>query len=161
MESAADLCAHGGVELRSQGTAVHRSDGDDLAVSTGALHLLRTLSSPHTAERPLVEHLIPHCGHAMYVDTATSEVQNMGCPHGSDWEVLHESEGVRLRMPAGPDLCVTDSDWCRAVTEFADRIEAFYDHSAPKLPQDDMDLQWYPLFWAEWHRRRSAAPCAI
>ena len=41
------------------------------------------------------------------------------------------------------------------VLHFADKVEAFYKTSLPKIiPTDDFDKKGYLTFWKEWHQLR-------
>lgn len=161
MPAHADLCAHAGITLEFEGELIVDARDDELAVSTGALHLLRTLSAEHTPERPVAEHLAPCCGHYMFVDAASGEVQNGGCSNGVNWWVRHSEAGVTLVLRDGRRLTTPRDVWCRAVVAFADEVDAFYAASAPKAPGDPDDEAWFAAFRAEWHRRRAAAHCTV
>ena len=43
---------------------------------------------------------------------------------------------------------------------FSDEVEALYQASARKEPEDDYDRRWYDLFRPEWASLRASAPCA-
>lgn len=156
----ADLCAHAGITLEYEGQLLVDARDDELAVSTGALHLLRTLSAEHTPERPVAGQLAPCCGHYMLVDAASGEVANGGCPNGVNWWVRHAGAAVTLELPDGRRLTIPREVWCRAVVAFADAVDAFYAASAPKVPGGADDEEWFAAFRAEWRRRRAGARCA-
>lgn len=149
-----DLCAHGRLVVRV-GSAV-LVDQADLAVSTGALHLLRSLTEDHTPSAPLAEHLVPHCGHVMHLD-ASGRLTNLGCGIGVDWWVRQEPGSVRLLFADGTEVVVTDVHWRRAVVGVADAVAAFYRASPPRRPCTEEDAAWYAVFRHEWERRRADA----
>lgn len=152
-----DLCAHGGIEVLVDGEPFITGEGGDLALSTGALHLLRTLRADHTPEAPLAEHLVPHCGHFMHMDESTGEVINLGCPLGANWWVRHDGDAVLLTREDGAGHRTRRHAWTLAVAEFADAVDAFYASSPARQMDDDYDAEWFAAFRAEWARRRTAA----
>ena len=127
-------------------------------MSTAALHLLRTLRVEHTPDRPVAEHLAPHCGHWMFVAEATGEVVNGGCPNGVNWWVRRVGRDVRLELPDGAAVDLPYHEWCGAVVAFADAVDHLYVASEPKELGDD--AEWFRAFRTEWRERRAAAPCA-
>lgn len=151
-----DLCAHGGVEVVIGGE-VFLAD-DDVVVSAGALHLLRTLERDHTPDAPVAEHLLPHCGHFMVLDPDTGEAFNIGCPQGANWWVRHDGANVLLTREDGAERRVRRGEWARAVAEFADEVAAFYTASPPRQPTDKHDAAWLQALWDEWRLRRAAIP---
>src|SRR5947207_12205789 len=80
-----DLCAHASLQIRLGERVILDSKPKRYTVSTGALHLLRTLFKDHSAERPIADHLIPCCGHFMVLNQDRDEVSNIGCPNGLNW----------------------------------------------------------------------------
>lgn len=155
-DSAGDLCAHAAVVVTVDGEPFVTSALDDLAVSTGALHLLRTLADEHTPHTPRAEHLIPHCGHFMVVDDESGAVVNVGCPAGENWWVRHEAEGVVLTREDGAEARVSEREWARAVAGFADAVDAFYATSPAREPADEHEAEWFHAMRHEWRQRRSA-----
>lgn len=151
-----DLCAHGGVEVVIDGEVFVAED--DVTVSTGAVHLLRTLERDHTPEAPVAEHLLPHCGHFMVVDPDTGEAFNIGCPQGANWWVRHDGADVVLAREDGPERHVRRGEWVRAVAEFADAVAAFYAASPPRQPSSRIDAEWLQALRDEWNRRRASIP---
>ena len=153
-----DLCAHGQVAVRL-GNGVLSDETDTWTVSAAALFLLRTLTTDHTAARPVWDQLLPCCGFTMWPDATSGDVLVLGCPRGVDWWVEHHGPHVQLTAPGGEPVLVPFGEYLAQVLAFADQVEAFYQISAPKhVPDDALDAQGYALFWAEWHRRRNQWP---
>lgn len=155
-DSAGDLCAHAGVVVAVDDQPFITPAENDLAVSTGALHLLRTITDNHTPQAPRAEHLIPHCGHFMVVDDESGAVVNVGCLHGANWWVRHEEAGVVLTREDGAEARVSEREWACAVAEFADAVDAFYATSPTREPADEHDAAWFHALHREWRQRRSA-----
>jgi len=149
-----DLCAHGGVRVSDGTHTLASTEGNDLALSTGALYLLRSLSLDHTPESPLADPLIPHCGHFMVMDDAAQRLVNVGCPAGLNWWIRHRAGTVELEFDGERRLVVAAGEWHRAVCAFSDAIARFFEESAPKQPRDDHERGWYAAFQAEWRRLR-------
>jgi hypothetical protein len=151
-----DLCAHGNIRVTLSGEVLLTYTGPgSLSVSTGALHLMRTLESNHSAESPVAEHLIPHCGHCMYL-RPDGKLENIGCPHGLNWWVRHEANIVILEFPEERQYSISSGEWWRAVTSLADAVAAFFKASESKQPEDNEDQKWFTAFWAEWAQLRSS-----
>ena len=155
--SETDLCAHAGVRIERDGAALLVSKETGLAVSTGALHLLRTLERDHTPELPIAEHLIPCCGHIMYIDNVSGELVNVGCSSGLDWWVRHSGDSVELEFPQDCRLVIPRREWREAVVAFSAAVADFYARSPAKLPEPELDEPWFNAFWEEWSRRRTVA----
>ena len=47
------------------------------------------------------------------------------------------------------------ADYRAEVFRFADAVEGLFRQSKPKVPSDELDRLWYPVFWAEWRRLRN------
>ena len=125
-----------------------------VTVSAAALYLLRTLTTPHSKQAPVGDHLFPCCGFAMW-DVGQPDVVISGCPNGVDFEVLHgvgDAE-VLIRAADGREWRLEQSEWQAAVFEFADRVSEFYAASSPKQPSS-VDQAGFQQFTAEWARRR-------
>jgi hypothetical protein len=148
-----DMCAHAVVQVRIGERVILDSMPRWYSVSTGALHLLRTLFKDHTAEHPIADHLIPCCGHFMTIEDGV--LLNIGCPNGLNWWVAHEAESVKLNFD-GILYNVHPAEWVGAVTTFADAVAHFYSINAPKTPEQ-FDAEWYNAFWHEWRQLRAAA----
>jgi hypothetical protein len=156
VEDPADLCAHSPVELTiGDVTLVQPGDGD-WTVSAAALYLLRTLSSPHTAESRLGDHLFPCCGFTMY-DVDEPDVLIVGCLSGMDFDVVRQGGQVRLTSAAGQSHQVPFLEWRDAVCAFADAVHDFYNRSTPRQPSTREDEKGLRTFWREWERRRASA----
>jgi hypothetical protein len=150
-----DLCAHGGVRVTLGARVLCDSKEDAFAVSTGALHLLRTLNDDYllAANQGLGDQLIPCCGHFMVVDSASGKVVNCGCPAGLGWEVRHgHDRSVHLKFDSGDEISVPLADWRRAVFEFSEAVRAFYFLGPEKRPCDE-DVEWHAAFMNEWLTR--------
>lgn len=152
-----DLCAHGGVVLRIDGVVLIDDSAEEWALSAGAVFLLRTLNRDHTPEQPVADHLFPHCGHEMYVDSESADVAIIGCPHGRDWRVVHAGDQVVLGFVDRGEYRVSADVWRNAVLRFSDAIENFYAASEPKRPMDLVDAAGFEAFLKEWRRRVEAA----
>lgn len=150
-----DLCAHGDVEFRvGADVLLDPTVGRDLTVSTAALYLLRTLSTSHTRQAPVGDHLFPCCGFTMYDVDDEADVLICGCPNGVDFEVWREGPEVVIRSDEGRDYRLPGDQWRSAVFEFADRISEFYADAAEKQPMDDEVRSGFAKFVLEWERRR-------
>lgn len=157
-----DLCAHGGLRVTHGGAVLLDTGPASCGASMAALLLLRSLQADHTPEQPLAERIVPCCSHFVLVDADTGAIHNVDCAGvggGANWWIRHHGSQVELEFADGPPVVVSTEAWCQAIVGYADAIEAFYGASPPKAPADEDDRAWYPLFWAEWHRRRGAAPC--
>ena len=150
-DSSVDLCAHGTVRLLYRGHEL--ISVPNLTLSTGALHLLRTVDIEHTGTEPVGSHLIPCCGHAMAVDRGS--VVNLGCPNGLNWWVRHVAGDVEIDLN-GKIVRVTRQAYAKAVLSFSQTVRSFYRTSGPKRPNDE-DLEWWPTFQLEWDRREAEA----
>ncbi len=152
-----DLCAHGDVEFRvGDDSLLGMQDGKPLTVSAAAMYLLRTLSTPHTRETPVGDHLFPCCGFAMYDVAGQPDVVVCGCPNGEDFEVRHQDSGngVVVRAGNGREWSISWPDWQAAVFAFADRASEFYAACSPKEPFGPEEAAGGSKFAAEWERRR-------
>lgn len=158
-----DLCSHGDVRLTIGGQVIASGDGrGEYGISEGALALLRTLESNHSADAPwgsdqrLAERLIPHgCG-AMLMFT---------CPIGIDWSVSHIGGQVRisdvLRYDTAnetepvrfPDLAVevSEDEYRRQVVALAKKAKEPFE-GVEKTFSNDSDRQDYEEFWNEYDR---------
>jgi hypothetical protein len=155
--AAQDLCVHGGAIVRIDDELVVDDSAEEWALSAGAVFLLRTLDRDHTPEHPVAEHLLPHCGHAMYVDSESPDVVIVGCPHGRNWCVVHAGDQVVLGFDDGRQYRVPVEGWRNGVLEFSDAIEQFYSASEPKEPSDADAAAGFEAFLSEWKRRIGTA----
>ncbi|MBO4972611.1 MAG: hypothetical protein J6D45_07325 [Clostridia bacterium] len=145
-----DLCLHGrAVAKIGEDVIVY----DDAAVSATALYLLKSLTEDHVSGEADVQ-MLPCCGHFMVANNSLSEVIIVGCANGIDWSVLHDGEYVLIVTDTQNEVRLHIDDYKRAVFEFADEIEAFYNTSAEKVFEDEIDRDAYTAFWCEWKRRR-------
>jgi hypothetical protein len=151
-----DLCAHGGVEVLTDGITFSDGAYTNWTVSASALYFLRTLTQDHTKDNPVCEHLIPCCGFCMYAQGEGEDVILFGCPNGINFEVKHKEDKVILKKSEKEEIIVPLGEWQQAVYSFADSVEAFYRSSQPKQTSDQSDEEGYKAFWAEWKRRRHA-----
>ena len=154
-----DLCAHSGVKIVFKGETVVDDSATAYTVSTGAVHLLRTLDEDHTEDSPLFIHIFPCCGHFMVLNESGQAMNAAGCGHGLNWWIEHKGSSVHLTFSNGSTIQVSDLEWCQAVITFADRVWAFYRDSAEKQPFDEEETAWFSAFMDEWQQRRVAAPC--
>jgi len=150
-----DLCAHSGVEFCiGDEILVSQSDGE-WTVSAAALYLLRTLTLPHTKDKPIGEHLFPCCGFTMWDIKGQDDVVICGCPKGANFEVVRVSDEIVLTGPCGRKYGIGFLEWRDAVCGFSDVVQSFYAASSPKQPYDEEDAKGFKKFMAEWSRRRS------
>lgn len=145
-----DLCLHGHVRVRV-GEALLEADG---TVSATALYLLKTLTEDKIMSDKEIQ-MVPCCGHFLIANGDLTEVQIIGCDHGTDWSTVHHGEYVNIILPDGTVETVSLTAYRTEVLRFADKVEAFYEACSPKeLPVDAFDRNGYLAFWNEWHRRR-------
>jgi hypothetical protein len=157
IDPAADLCAHGGVRVALNGRMLLQTDGDDYAVSTAALNLLRTLDADHRSGEP--DRLVPHCGHAMFVDPDSGEVVKMGGVTGVDWSVAHSqleqgATATTLTFINCDAEVLPFAEWRAAVVAFPQAVRDFY-FATPKRPESSEDSEWFEAFHREWGRRHA------
>jgi hypothetical protein len=151
----ADLSAHAAVQIVLGEQIILDSRPHSYTVSTGALHLLRTLYKNHTADDPIADHLIPCCGHFLIV--TNGKLRNIGCSRGLNWWVVHNERTITLDF-TGCQYTIESGEWVHAVTKFADEVANFYSISAPKAPSDpEMESEWHEALWKEWRELRSRA----
>ena len=143
-----DLCLHGKVTARI-GAEILAGHG---TVSASALYLLRSLSENHQTGKE--NQMIPCCGHFLIANDDLTAVEIIGCPYGTDWKVDQVAGGVKITTDSGKETFVPMDRYRAEVFRFADRVEAYYNACAPKLPQDDFARRGCTAFWNEWHRRR-------
>ena len=152
-----DLCAHGGFSITLDGSVLVQSPDSDYTLSAAVLYLLRTLTSDHDSTTRVGEHLVPHCGHAMWAEEGAEDVVIQGCNIGLDWEVHRRADAIQLDLE-GRSVTVPFQDWRSAVLSFSDHVKAFYERSDPKqLPSDRHEREGFEAFLSEWRRRRESA----
>ncbi len=148
-----DLCLHGSVTLQL-GKRTLDADG---TVSATALYLLRTLTEDRALSGEEAQ-MVPCCGHFLIANADRTAVTILGCNTGLDWATTRTADAVCLTFADGTAYTVDPAAYRDAVLAFADRVEAFYAASTPKiLPDDQFARDGYAAFWNEWHRRRNAA----
>lgn len=149
----ADLCAHSPVRFEIDGDVLVSAVDGDVTVSAAAIYLLRTLEADHSVASPVGDQLFPCCGHAMY-DTGDDDVVICGCPNGSNAEVAHVGDSVRICTTHGRTYLLSADEWRQAVYAFADRVNEFYADSSAKTPADETDAKGFAKLREEWKRRR-------
>jgi len=158
---AEDLCAHGGVRISFDGRVL-LEEKEPYAVSTGALHLLRSLEPGYKDVFGLIggrlaSQLIPCCGHAMQVDPKTGKLENIGCGDGVGCGIEHISDAqVRLTF-ANEVVMVSRDEWREAVVAYSALVRAFYFAGPPKRTTDSYDAEWLSVMLDEWAQRHEAA----
>jgi hypothetical protein len=88
------------------------------------------------------------------IDSGEPDVQIIGCPNGSNFDVIHQSDAIRVCAGESQNYILNKDEWQSAVIAFADAVRAFYDASLPKLPSDDFSRRGYDAMISEWDRRR-------
>ncbi len=157
-EEPTDLCAHGGVRVVLNGKVLFEKglQDDGFTLSTGALHLLRTIDRDYVPGADVSGQLVPCCGHWMVFDQDVNEVVNSPCPNGIDGIVRHIGSTVEVRLEENASFAVTESEWKAAVRAFSEKVRAFY-FAIPRDSSGQMDAEWHPYFVEEWDRRHEAA----
>jgi hypothetical protein len=156
-----DLCLHGKVFVKIDDKIIDDGINDSWTVSTGAYRMLESLYNNHIScfsEDVVLDcekHLLPCCGHFMFVDEKTGELGIIGCPNGVDWSVLHENGMVKLVSNSDIQAIISLDEYRDIVFRFADKIKAFYDKSSPKTPDPECDIVAYLKFWANWEQMRN------
>jgi len=151
-----DQCAHGKVEFTIDGAALIAPSYGEWTLSAAALYLLRALSDDHSRENPVAEDnfLFPCCGFTVWLTEGRYRVMCMGCSHGIEIYIRHESSAVHI---TSGERCFTvlSQEWHAAVIGFADQIESYYARCSPKAEPDDLiDREGWTAFWSEWRERR-------
>ena len=97
-----DFCLHGrvqaiiGDEILDDGL---NDDLDEWTVSAGAFRMLQSIYSDHYSGKE--EHLLPCCGHFMFINDKMDELAILGCPNGIDWNIKHIGNDVVLKSAKG------------------------------------------------------------
>lgn len=149
-----DLCLHGRVFIKI-GDEIIDGENDVWTVSAGAYRMLETLFDNHIPHSTPEEHLMPCCGHFMFIDEKTDKLIISGCPNGLEWTVLHESDTIRLITDSNTQIAMPFEEYKSIVFEFADKIESFYNKCSPKDFDDDFNRQNFQRFWKDWRKMRS------
>ena len=152
-----DLCAHSPVEFRVAGQSIVEPSAGDWSVNAAALYLLRTLSSVHTKDSPVGDHLFPCCGFTLYDLDGQDDVLIQGCVSGVDVQVARLRDQIVLTGPDGRQHVLAFSEWRNAVCNFSDSVRAFYARSQPREPFGEEDRKGFRKMMQEWDRRRSLA----
>lgn len=161
-----DRCAHGQmrVVINNEVIVDGQSEEQWWTLSATALHLLRTLDTDHTKNKPIADCLIPGEGHHIdhhkndpfvHIETAYPMVP------GRNWWVTHNGNNVIIETEDKQIISIPFAKYKQQVLSFVDKVEAFYNNSKPKnMPDseydpDDYDREGYIKFWAEWRNRRN------
>lgn len=159
VDEAIDQCAHGRILFKLNTTEFVRPVDGTWTVSAAGLHLLRTLEYSNSSEQPVSEdsQLIPCCGFNVWpLESSRFGFSMIGCLDGIELEILHKDRIVEVRSEDGRCEVVCRDEWSLAVDQFVAQVEQFYELSKPKhIPDDELNAQGWPLFWAEWNARRS------
>jgi hypothetical protein len=151
-----DLCAHSPIHFEIGGKTLMTVDDGDFTVSAAAIYLLRSLEADHVLDSNVHENLFPCCGHSMY-DIGEADVQIVGCPNGTNFNVVHAGDIVELRSSDLGVFRLSSSEWKSAVKSFSDEVQNFYEASKPKEPSDEVASKGFAKMLAEWKRRRQNA----
>lgn len=145
-----DLCLHG----HAVAHIGERRLAYEATVSATALYLLKSLTEDHIIYED--NQMLPCCGFCLIADATLENVEISGCPNGIDWSVIHMGDMVRLILEDGSETIVPIQEYKNEVFQFADKIEAFYKSSPPRiLPTNEFERNGYLAFWNEWQRRRA------
>ncbi len=146
-----DLCLHGEVRVQIGEDVLQ----DEVSLSAAALHLLRSVTEEHDPD--VLAKLFPTDGFCWTPDGEGS-IYLGGCPNGGfDGYVTHEDDAVRIALEGLPAVRIPLTEYRAEVFAFADKVEAFFRQSKPKIVIGELDKLWYPLFWEEWCLRRGLA----
>ena len=150
-----DLCAHGHVFVKIGKEVVADKDTFDIALSSTALYLMRTIKHDYKKD-DFASQLLPCCGHFIIADTDTDFVTIMGCNSGIDWTIIHtDNNKIKHISDSGNEITIDIEEYKKLVFAFADQVEKFYSDSRPKtIPSDDFDKKGYLTFWKEWRNLR-------
>ena len=152
-DNPADLCLHGKLFVKI-GDEILDDGMHNWTVSAGAYRMLESLYGDH--QSGYEEHLLPCCGHFMFVDEKTDELIISGCPSGIDWSVTHESDTVRLATDKSSQIVISFEEYKATVFKFADAIKSFYAKCTPKqIKEDNFEDKAYERFWMNWNKMRS------
>ncbi len=152
-----DLCAHGCVEFRIEGTTFVSSSDGDFAVSTAALFLLRTIERDHIPGDGVTDgnFLFPCSGHIMLTfPKSRYGFVNCGCPNGIDLTIRHRGETVEVLNQKGSLEQISIAHWKEMVKQFAGSVEDFYKESGPKTElENPEEKEAWLKFRNEWKSR--------
>ncbi|MCL2675364.1 MAG: hypothetical protein FWE84_02075 [Firmicutes bacterium] len=153
VDDPADLCLHGKAYVKIGDTVLDDGTANDWAVSAGAYRMLESLYKNHIKGRE--EHLLPCCGHFMFIYEKTDSLIITGCPKGIDWSIVHENGTVKISSDTNAQAVIPFEDYKAIVFGFADTVKSFYDNCSPKNSQDAFENQAYQRFWENWRKIRS------
>ena len=155
-----DLCLHGHVKVRIGDSILDDGTGGPWCVSAGAYRFLQSLHDDHpsamaSSSLGFENHLMPCCGHFMYIDEPSDQLVIIECQNGIDWSCIHEGSDVRLGADGMHDVVLPLTQYAQVVFDFADAVSAFYQCCSPKRPQHDgvTDVA-FTRFWADWQQLR-------
>lgn len=150
-----DLCVHGHVFVKIGEEIIANENTFDIALSSTALYLLRTIKDNYK-EDDFGSQLLPCCGHFFIADENDDYVIICGCPSGLDWTIIHTDDNkITHTTDSGQTATIDEEAYRKIVLDFADQIESFYKTSLPKtIPTDDFDRKGYLAFWKEWRSLR-------
>lgn len=158
VEEPKDLCAHGGMRVSLEGEVLFETtDESGWTLSTGALHLLRSIDYDYDPSSSPSRQLIPCCGNNMIFDEELGLCANQPCPNGIDWTVRHVATEVSVRFPGDVVVKLTKKEWRHAVHDFSSKVRAFYFAQPARIISDPLDGEWHPRFVDEWNRLHEAA----
>jgi hypothetical protein len=151
-----DLCAHGHVKVKIANEIIASKDSLDIAVSSTALYLMRSIENDYK-KGDFSSQLLPCCGHFFMASEIANFVTIIGCPNGIDWTIIHKDDlTIKHISESGQEATIDKESYKKLVFKFADQVEAFYKESIPKIiPTDEFDKNGYLAFWNEWKFLRS------
>ena len=149
-----DCCLHGKVFVKIGDTIVDPGDIDRWTISATAYHLLQSLYKNHNNPgESYAGHMLPCCGHMMFINKAQDRLVIDGCPNGIDWTVTHEGGMVKLIYNEHTQGVLSLADYRAIVFAFADQVKGFYNRCQPKTMAPE-DREGYQRFWDDWHKMR-------
>jgi hypothetical protein len=151
LDDPTDLCLHGDVKIMIGNEVLDDGQAGGWTVSAGVYRMLESLFSDHI--RGKEEHLLPCCGHTVFVDDR-DELVICGCPSGIDWSVIHEGNQVRLVTEKGTEAQIPFSAYQAQVLLLADKVEAAYQCASAKIFPSDFEASGYRKFWDNWFALR-------
>jgi len=148
-----DLCLHGRVHVHIGKHVLDEGTGGPWCVSTGAYRMMQSLYADHPLH--LDQHLLPCCGHFMFIDDVSKRLTIIGCSYGLDWSVVHEGDDVRLGVDNAGDTVIPFTEYEHVVLGFADAVSSFYQTCSTKRPPHDgfSDVA-FARFWSDWQQLR-------
>jgi len=154
-DAANDLYLHGHVFVRIGNEIICDEKKLDVTVNATGLYLLRSLTENYMIGQ-YQSQLLPCCGFVTYFDKNLRPAIS-GCPVGIDWEITHISDNlIQHTSESGNVALITKDDYQKMVFTFVDKIEEYYQQSAPKiLPDNEFDLGAYEEIWVEWRKIRN------